>query len=110
MPKGGFPGMGGGANMQQLMQRAQRMQQEVQRAQEELAQREFSATVGGGMVKATVLGGKELVSISISPDCVDPGDVETLQDLVLSAVNEALRSANETIDAEMARLTGGLGF
>ena len=110
MPKGGFPGMGGGANMQQLMQRAQRMQQDIQRAQEELAQREFSATVGGGMVTATVLGGKELVSIAISPDCVDPDDVETLQDLVLSAVNEALRNANETIEAEMAKLTGGLGF
>ena len=109
MAKGGFPGMGG-ANMQQLMQRAQRMQQDMQRAQEELSQREFSATVGGGMVTAVVRGGKELISIAISPDCVDPGDTETLQDLVLSAVNEALRSANDTIEGEMGKFTGGLGF
>lgn len=113
MARGGFPGgMGGmgGANMQQLMQRAQRMQQDMEKLRSELAEREFSASAGGGMVSATVIGGKALKSLTIQPDCVDPEDVEMLQDLVLSAVNEAFRAANDTIDGEMAKLTGGLGF
>ena len=111
MAKGGFPGMGG-ANMQQLMRQAQKMQQDMQRAQEELHSQEFSATVGGGMVTAVVTGGNELKSLAISPDCVDPDDVEMLQDLVLSAVNEALRTASEASQSVMGKLTGGmnLGF
>jgi hypothetical protein len=107
MAKGGFPGSG---NMQQLMMRAQRMQQDVQRAQAELAEREFTASAGGGMVSATVTGNKEVKSIVISKECVDPDDVEMLQDLVLSAVNEALRTATETVEAEIAKITGGLGL
>jgi len=107
MAKGGFPG---GGNMQQLMMRAQRMQQDVQRAQAELAEREFTASAGGGMVSATVTGNKEVKSIVISKECVDPDDVEMLQDLVLSAVNEALRTATETVEAEIAKITGGLGL
>ena len=109
MAKGGFPGMGG-ANMQQLMKQAQKMQQDMQKAQAELAEREFTAAAGGGMVSATVRGDKTLVKLTISPDCVDPDDVEMLQDLVCAAVNEALRTANETIDAEMRRFTGGMGL
>ena len=109
MAKGGFPGMGG-TNMQQLMKQAQKMQQDMQKTQAELAEREFTATAGGGMVSATVRGGRTLVSLVISPDCVDPDDVEMLQDLVCAAVNEALRTANETIDAEMRRFTGGMGL
>lgn len=107
MAKGGFPG---GGNMQQLMMRAQRMQQDVQRAQAELAEREFTASAGGGMVNATVTGNKEVKSIVISKECVDPDDVEMLQDLVLSAVNGALRTATETVEAEIAKITGGLGL
>ena len=114
MAKGGFPGMGGmgGANMQQLMRQAQKMQADMQRTQEELQTREFTATTGGGMVTATVLGSKELKSLTIDPACVDPDDVEMLQDLVIAAVNEAIRSATETAEAEMGKLTGGmnLGF
>ena len=108
---GGFPGMGGG-NMQQLMRQAQKMQQDMQRVQGELMEREFSASAGGGMVTATVTGDKHVVSIVISPDCVDPEDVEMLQDLVLSAVNGALTAAAETVEAEMGKVTGGmnLGF
>ncbi|MEG1548519.1 MAG: YbaB/EbfC family nucleoid-associated protein [Clostridia bacterium] len=110
MAKGGFPGMGG--NMQQLMQQAQKMQQDMQRMQAELSEREFTAAVGGGVVKATVYGRKELKSIEIDPSAVDPADVEMLEDLVISAVNEALRAAEETTSAEMGKLTGGvnLGF
>ena len=108
---GGFPGMGG-ANMQQLMKQAQKMQQDMQRTQAELLTREYTATVGGGMVTAVALGSKELKQLTISPDCVDPDDVEMLQDLVLSAVNEAMRKATEDSEASLGKLTGGmnLGF
>ena len=107
MAKGGFPGMGG-ANMQQLMRQAQKMQQDMLRKQEELQSREFTSTSGGGMVTATVTGAKELTNLTISPDCVDPDDVEMLQDLVLAAVNGALHEALETTEREMGKLTGGM--
>jgi len=110
MAKGGFPGGLGGGSMQQLMMKAQKMQQDVQRAQAELSEREFSASSGGGMVTVTVSGGKEIRSIVINPACVDPDDVEMLQDLVLSAVNEALRTATKTIEDEINKITGGLGL
>ena len=102
MAKGGFPGMGG-ANMQQLMKDMQRMQQELQT-------REFTATVGGGAVRATAYGSKVIKSIEIDPACVDPDDVEMLQDLVLSAVNEAMRMAEEATNSEVSKLTGGMGL
>ena len=108
MARPNFP-MGGG-NMQQLMKQAQRMQQNVQRIQQEVSEREFSATVGGGAVTAVVYGRKELKAIEIDPACVDPDDVEMLQDLVISAVNEALRQADETMTAEMNKATGGLNL
>lgn len=108
MAKGGFPGMGG-ANMQQMIKQAQKMQQDVARLQEELNEREFNAQAGG-VVKATVYGRKEIKSIEIDPSCVDPNDVEMLEDLIKAAVNEALRSAEETISTEMGRLTGGMGL
>ena len=109
MARGGFPNMGG-ANMQQLMRQAQKMQQDMQRAQEELQAREFSATAGVGMVTAVVNGAKQLTKLTISPDCVDPDDVEMLEDLVTAAVNEALRNAAETAEREMGRITGGMGL
>lgn len=86
------------------------MQQDMQRMQAELQTREFTATVGGGVVKATAYGSKALKSIEIDPSCVDPDDVEMLQDLVLSAVNEAMRMANEAVSSEMGRFTGGMGL
>ena len=112
MARGGFPGMGGMGNMQQLMKQAQKMQQDMQRTQEELKAREYTASAGGGMVTVTATGAKEIKSIEIARDCVDPEDVEMLQDLVLSAVNSALRTASEAAEAEMGKLTGGmnLGF
>ena len=113
MAKGGFPGgMGGmgGGNMQQLMMKAQKMQQDVQKAQAELNEREFTASSGGGMVSVTVTGNKDVRSIVINPACVDPDDVEMLQDLVLSAVNEALRTATKTVEDEIGKITGGMGL
>lgn len=113
MAKGGFPGgMGGmgGGNMQQLMMKAQKMQQGVARAQAELNEREFTASSGGGMVSVTVTGNKDVRSIVINPACVDPDDVEMLQDLVLTAVNEALRTATKTVEDEIGKITGGLGL
>ena len=107
MARGGFPGMGG--NMQQLMKQAQKMQQDVQRLQQEISEREFTAAAGGGVVKATVLGSKVVKAIEIDPACVDPDDVEMLEDLIVAATNEALRKVEEETTAVMSKLTGGLG-
>ena len=108
MARGGFPGMMGGANMQQLARQAQKLQQQMTKMQEELDEREFEAASGGGMVTAKVNGKRELLSISIKPEAVDPEDVEMLEDLVMAAVNEALRTAAETVEREMGKLTGGM--
>lgn len=116
MGKGGFPGkmggMGGmgGGQMQQMMRQAQKLQQQMTETQAELEEREFESSAGGGIVTAKVSGKKELLSISIKPEAVDPDDVEMLEDLILAAVNEALRQASETTENEMAKLTGGLGM
>ncbi len=110
MARGGFPGMMGGANMQQLARQAQKLQQQMTKMQEELDAREFEATSGGGMVTARVNGKRELLAISIKPEAVDPDDVEMLEDMVMAAVNEALRTAAETVEREMGKLTGGMGM
>ncbi len=102
----------GGMNMQQMMKQAQKMQQDMARMQEEISQKEFTSQSGGGMVKVTVTGEKVLKSIEIDPQCIDPDDAEMLQDLVIAAVNEALRVADEATQSEMSKVTGGmnLGF
>ena len=112
MAKGGFPrgGMGGSMNMQQMMMKAQKMQQEIQKKQQELEETEFSATAGGGMVTVTVLGNKTLKSIRLDPACVDPDDVEMLEDLIVAGVNAAIQEASETVEREMGRITGGMGL
>ena len=110
MARGGFPGMMGGANMQQLARQAQKLQQQMAKAQEELDAREFEATSGGGMVTAKVNGKRELLELTIKPEAVDPDDVEMLQDLVMAAVNEALRTGEETREREMARVGGAAGM
>lgn len=108
MAKGGFRGGMGGGNM---MKQAQKMQEEFLKMQQELENTEFSATAGGGAVKATMVGTRSLKSIEISPDAVDPDDVEMLQDMVLAAVNGALKAADEQTSKSMAKLQGGLpGF
>lgn len=107
---GGFPGMGMGGNMQQLARQAQKLQQQMTEKQAELEAREFEASAGGGMVMAKVTGKKQLVALEIKPEAVDPDDVELLQDMVVAAINEALRQADETVEREMGKLTGGLGI
>lgn len=111
MAKGGFRGapMGGGMNMN-VMKQAQKMQQEMMKMQEELENAEYSATSGGGVVTAVVSGRHELTSLTIDPDAVDPDDVEMLQDLVVAAVNEAMRKADARASEGMAKLTGGLNL
>ncbi len=111
MAKGGYRGpmMGGGMNMNMVRQ-AQKMQQDMLKMQEEMEAKEFDATVGGGMVKAVVSGKLELLSLTIDPEAVDPEDVEMLQDLVIAAVNEAIRKANTENSANMSKLTGGLNL
>ena len=110
MARGGFPGMMGGANMQQLARQAQKLQQQMTKMQEELDAREFEATSGGGMVTAKVNGKRELLDLTIKPEAVDPDDVEMLEDMVMAAVNEALRTAADTAEREMGKLTGGMGM
>ena len=111
MARGGFP-MGGGMNMQQMMMKAQKMQQEIQKKQQELYETEFPATAGGGMVTVVVKGDKTVQSIKLDPACVDPDDVEMLEDLIVAGVNAAIKEANDTVEREMGRITGGmnLGF
>jgi DNA-binding YbaB/EbfC family protein len=100
---------GGQPDMQQLMKQAQKMQQQLAAAQEQLAQAEVTGTAGGGMVTATMTGSGELTAIAISPQAVDPDDVETLQDLVVAAVRDANRAAGELTQTTMGPLTGGMG-
>ena len=103
-------GMGGGpSNMQGMIKQAQKMQEDMARVQEELAATTYSATVGGGMVTATVDGSHELKELTIQPDAVDPDDVEMLQDLVMAAVNEALRKGEEAREATMNKMAPGMG-
>lgn len=110
MAKGGFRGgMGGGMNMNMVKQ-AQKMQQDMLKMQEEMESREYEATVGGGVVKATVNGKHEVLSISIAPEAVDPDDVEMLQDMIVGAVNEAMRKADTEASQNLSRLTGGLNL
>ena len=102
--------MMGGGNMQQLARQAQKLQQQMTKMQEEIEAREFEATAGGGMATAVVNGKKELVSLTIKPEAVDPDDVEMLQDLVISAVNEAMRQADEAMESAVDKVTGGLNL
>ncbi len=110
MAKGGFRGMPGGMNQAAMLKQAQKMQQEMLRLQEEQENKTFTAKSGGGMVTATVNGKHELVSLEVNPEAVDPEDVEMLQDMVMAAVNEAMRSADAEAASNMSRLTGGLNL
>ena len=110
MAKGGFRGMPGGMNQAAMMKQVQKMQQDMIRAQEEMEKKTYTATAGGGMVKATVSGKNEVVELEINPDAVDPDDVEMLQDMVIAAVNEALRAAETDKANNMSRMAGGLNL
>lgn len=100
--------MGGGANMQQLMKQAQKMQRDMERVQAEIQEKEVEASAGGGMVKVVITGDKQIKELTIDPQAIDPDDVEMLQDLVIAAVNEGLREAEEMVSKEMSKVTGGL--
>ena len=110
MAKGGFRGMPGGMNQAAMIKQAQKMQQEMLRMQEEMENKTFSATTGGGMVKATVNGKHELLNLEINPDAVDPDDVEMLEDLITVAINEAVSNAIKASEEEMGAITGGLNM
>lgn len=110
MAKGGFRGMPGGMNQASMLKQAQKMQQEMLRMQAEQEAKTFTAKAGGGMVSATVNGKHELLSMEINPEAVDPDDVEMLQDMVIAAVNEAMRAADNEAANNMSRLTGGLNL
>ncbi len=110
MAKGGFRGMPGGMNQAAMMKQAQKMQQEMMRMQEEMENKTYSATSGGGMVTAEVNGKHEVVSLTVKPEAVDPDDVEMLQAMIMAAVNEAMRTADTEAANNMSRLTGGLNL
>ena len=110
MAKGGYRGgMGGGMNMNMIKQ-AQKMQQDMLKMQEEMENKSYEATVGGGVVTAAVNGKHEVLSLTISPEAVDPEDVEMLQDMIVGAVNEAMRKADAEAAQNMTKLTGGLNL
>ena len=104
---GGFPGMGG--NMNQLMKQAQKMQKQMEETTKALEESTYEATAGGGVVKVVVSGKKEVVSIKLSEEVVDPDDIEMLQDLIVAATNEAFRQMEAANSEAMSKLTGGLG-
>jgi len=108
MAKGGFGGMGG-MNMNNLMKQAQKMQKQMEEAQVSLAEKTLETTSGGGAVKIVITGKKEIQSIKINPEVVDADDVEMLEDLILSAVNEAVRQAEEMANSTLGKITGGMG-
>ena len=111
MAKGGFRGgYGGGMNQANMIKQAQKMQEELRRMQEEIENSVFESTAGGGVVKAAVNGKHELTALTIDPEAVDPEDVEMLQDLVIAAVNEAMRKVDEASSSGMSKLTGMKGL
>jgi len=93
-----------------LMKQAQKMQAKLGKLQEELEKRTVDASAGGGMVKVTVTGKQDITSINIEPEVVDPNDIEMLQDLIIAAVNEAMRKSKEMVSEEMGKITGGLNI
>lgn len=105
--KARIPNNGGQANM---MKRIQQMQDDMARVQKEVEEAEYSATAGGGAIDVTVNGSHQLLSVKIKPDVVDPEDCEMLEDLLVAAVNEAMRKADDTMEREMGKITGGLNI
>ena len=107
--RGGYPGGMMPGNMNNLMKQAQRMQRQMEEGQKELETKEFTATAGGGAVEVKVSGKKEVVSVTLKEEVVDPEDIEMLQDLIVAATNEALRQAEEASESLMGKMAGGLG-
>ena len=104
-------GMGGGPqNMQSMLKQAQKMQEDMQAMQAELEEREYEVAAGGGVVNVKINGKKEILSVKIEPEVVDPDDVETLEDLITAAVNEAIKKVESASAEEMQKITGGIGL
>ncbi len=101
---------GGPANMQSMLKQAQKMQEDMAAAQEELEAREYEVSAGGGVVGVKMNGKKELISVKISPEVVDPDDVETLEDLIVAAVNEAVKKVEAVSSEEMQKITGSMSM
>ncbi len=111
MAKGGFPrGMGGGANMNQMLKQAQKMQEQMLKMQEEMEAKTYEAVVGGGAVKVVIDGKRQVQEVVLSPEVVDPDDIEMLQDLIVAAVNEGLRKLDAESSAQLGSITGGLNI
>lgn len=109
--RGGFPGgMGMPGNMNNLMKQAQKMQKQMEESQKALEEKEFTASAGGGAVEITVSGKKEITSVKLKEEVVDPEDIEMLEDLIMAAANEALRKVEEETANSMSKLTGGMGL
>ena len=106
--RGGFPG-GMPGNMNNLMKQAQRMQKQMEESQKELQEKSYTAAAGGGAVEVTISGKKEVTAVKLAEEVVDPDDIEMLQDLIMAAVNEAMRKADADSAPMMSKLTGGLG-
>lgn len=107
--RGGFPGGGMPGGMNNLMKQAQRMQRQMEESQKELESKEFVGKAGGGAVMVTVSGKKEVISVELSEEVVDPDDIEMLQDLVMAATNEALKQVEEASENSMSKMGGGMG-
>jgi len=105
----GFPGGGIPGNMNNLMKQAQRMQRQMEESQKEMETKEFSAKAGGGAVEVVVSGNKEVLRVTLTPEVVDPDDIEMLQDLIVAATNEAMKAVDEAHQSLMSKMTGGLG-
>ena len=103
-------GIGGGQNMNAMIRQAQKMQEDMAALQADLDAREYDISAGGGMVKLKINGKREIVSLDINPDIVDPDDVETLADVITAAVNEGIKRVDTTNETEMAKITGGMGM
>ncbi len=107
--KGGYPGGMGGMNMNNLMKQAQRMQRQMQEDQQALEEQEFTATAGGGVVEVRISGKREITGVTLKEEVVDPEEIEMLEDLIVAAVNEALKKVEEAQAASMSKYTAGLG-
>jgi DNA-binding YbaB/EbfC family protein len=102
--------MGGNQNMNSMIRQAQKMQEQITDLQNDIEEREFTATSGGGAVEVVLKGNKTIKSLTLKPEVVDPEDIEMLQDLIISAVNEAVNNIEQTTESEMSGITGGVSF
>lgn len=110
MAKGRGPMMPGGGNMNNMMKQIQKMQRDMQKAQDEVESTEFEASAGGGAIKVKANGKKEILSIELQPEVVDPDDIEMLQDLIIVAINDVLKSVEDESNKRMSKFSGGMGM